>query len=131
MTDLLTIQQVAAESGLSTHTLRYYERIGLIKGVDRAGTGHRRYSSDDLVWIAFLKKLRATGMPVAAMKQYADLTRAGDQTLGDRIDLLETHRCAILEQMAILQEFVSILDYKIDYYSQEKERYENSMPALV
>ncbi len=60
-----TIQQIAKETNLSRHTLRYYERIGLILDVDRAPNGHRRYSDDDIEWIAFLKQLKATGMPLA------------------------------------------------------------------
>jgi DNA-binding transcriptional MerR regulator len=118
------IQQAAHETGLSEHTLRYYERVGLIQPVERAENGHRRYSPDDLGWIEFLKCLRATGMPVTQMKAYADLTRQGDQTIGNRLDLLARHRRAVLRQIEELQQYLSVLDYKIEYYSSEKERLE-------
>src|SRR5574340_1589499 len=88
----LTIQQVAGRTGLSEYTLRYYEHIGLIESVNRAENGHRRYTEGDIGWIEFLKCLRATGMPVAQMKDYADLTRSGDHTIGDRVNILEEHR---------------------------------------
>lgn len=60
----LTIQQVAAATGLTEHTLRYYERIGLIHPIVRAGSGHRRYCERDIWWIEFLMKLRNTGMSI-------------------------------------------------------------------
>jgi DNA-binding transcriptional MerR regulator len=119
-----SIQEAAHETGLSEHTLRYYERVGLIEPVERAENGHRRYSPGDLGWIEFLKCLRATGMPVTQMKAYADLARQGDQTVGSRLDLLEQHRCAVLRQIEELQQYLAVLDHKIDYYSHEKERLE-------
>ena len=120
-----TIQEVAAETGLSEHTLRYYERIGLIEDIQRADNGHRRYSSTDVSWIEFLKKLRATGMPLAQMQCYADYKRQGSHTLGDRIDLLRKHRQVVRAQIENLQAFLSILDYKIDYLTAQKEEVQN------
>lgn len=117
----LTIQQVSNQTGLSEHTLRYYENIGLIDGVDRAENGHRRYSSADVGWIEFLKCLRATGMPVAQMLEYARLVREGNDTTPDRLALLEDHRAAVLAQIEELQRFVTVLDHKIDIYSGTKE----------
>ncbi|MBN1312350.1 MAG: MerR family transcriptional regulator [Anaerolineae bacterium] len=124
MDTLLTIQQVADKTGLSEHTLRYYERIGLIESIDRADNGHRRYSDVDVGWIEFLKCLRATGMPVMQMKAYADLTRVGDHTIEARLELLKEHRRAVLAQIEEMQAYLSVVDYKIDYYTKEKERIE-------
>lgn len=118
----LTIQQVAEQTGLSAHTLRYYERIGLIASVDRANNGHRRYTDNDLGWIEFLKCLRATGMPIAGMTRYADLQRVGDGTIADRLALLKAHRDAVLAEIAALQENLAVIEYKIEYYSKEGER---------
>ncbi len=124
----LTIQQMAGETGLSEHTLRYYERIGLIAPVSRAASGHRRYSSADLGWIDFLKCLRATGMPVAQMKQYADLQRHGDPTYGGRLSLLENHRQRVLEQLEELRRSLDVIEYKIGYYSKEREKLKEALP---
>lgn len=131
--DALTIQQVAAATGLSGHTLRYYERIGLIAPVQRAENGHRRYSAGDVGWIDFLMRLRATGMPISQMQQYAELQRQGEHTLAARLDLLKQHRDAVLEQIAGLEDNLSVIEYKIDYYSQEQNRQaaEIAQPALV
>ena len=90
----LTIQQVAAETGVSNHTLRYYERIGLILDVNRAPNGHRRYSPHDIEWITFLKQLKATGMPLAQMQKFAELRRQGNSTAKQRREMLELcNRC--------------------------------------
>lgn len=124
MDTLLTIQQVAGKTGLSEHTLRYYERIGLIESIDRADNGHRRYTEMDIGWIEFLKCLRSTGMPVMQMKTYADLTRAGDHTIEARLALLEDHRRAVLMQIEEMRRYLAVVDHKIDYYTQEKEQLE-------
>jgi DNA-binding transcriptional MerR regulator len=73
----LTIAEVAERTGLTRHTLRYYERDGLMLDVGRAGSGHRRYSEHDLGWIELITKLRATGMPIREVRRYAELVRAG------------------------------------------------------
>lgn len=75
--DQYTISEVADHTGLSAHTLRWYERIGLMPHVDRTHTGQRRFTNRDLDWLGLVAKLRLTGMPVADMVRYAELVRAG------------------------------------------------------
>ena len=77
MEHAMTIAEAAEASGLSVHTLRYYERTGLLEPVSRNGSGHRRYRAADLERIAFLTKLRATGMPIRDVRRYAELLNAG------------------------------------------------------
>jgi DNA-binding transcriptional MerR regulator len=112
----ITIAEAAESSGLSAHTLRYYERIGLIHPVGRGSNGHRRYGRDDLDWLALLKKLRATGMPIRQMVDYAELVREGSHTAGRRRQMLEAHRQAIRAQLAELNETADVLDHKIAMY---------------
>lgn len=114
----LTIQQVAQRSGLSVHTLRYYERNGLLEPVNRASNGHRRYSELDVQRIEFLTKLRATGMPIRQMQQFAELYRAGDQTVAQRRSLLESHHDAVKSQIDELMHHLSIIEFKIQRYKQ-------------
>ena len=114
----LTIQQVAEQTGLSVHTLRYYERIGLIHPIERADNSHRRYSLDDVGWIDFLMKLRATGMTIQQMQAYAELQRQGDVTVSQRLEMLQEHRCLVEEQIAILQEHLKLIYYKIEVYGE-------------
>jgi DNA-binding transcriptional MerR regulator len=115
-----TIQQASDQTGLTEHTLRYYEKIGLIEGIDRANNGHRRYTTNDVGWIEFLKCLRATGMPISQMKEYSDLTRLGSHTLEDRIELLEERRDEVIRQIAELNQYLEVLQHKINYYENEK-----------
>ncbi|MEO0408454.1 MAG: MerR family transcriptional regulator [Cyanobacteria bacterium P01_A01_bin.135] len=113
----LTIQQVAAATGLSVHTLRYYERCSLIAAVTRAANGHRRYSAQDIRWVEFLTRLRRTGMPIRQMQQYAALVRQHPNGVQERRQLLEAHRRAIAAQIAELQDNLAVIDWKIQHYS--------------
>lgn len=116
-TRLYTISEVAARCGLSTHTLRWYERIGLMPHVDRSHTGQRRFTDRDLAWLEFVGKLRATGMPVSDMVRYAELVRAGDHTSAERLEMLSITRQATRRRIDELNEALATLDYKIDIYS--------------
>ncbi len=111
-----SVRQVATTTGLSAHTLRYYERIGLLPRVGRALNGHRRYSDEDLEWIDFLVCLRQTGMPIRDMKEYVDLARAGDLTGPARLALLKSHRKAVQARIESLRLRLSMLDEKIASY---------------
>lgn len=113
----LTIQQVAAATGLTEHTLRYYERIGLIHPIDRAGSGHRRYRQNDVWWIEFLMKLRNTGMSIQQMQQYAILQRQGDSTLPERVEMLKVHYEQVQDQLECLMDHQKLICSKIEYYS--------------
>ncbi|MFD5871052.1 MerR family transcriptional regulator [Streptomyces sp. NPDC060322] len=114
--DRYTISEVVAFSGLTAHTLRWYERIGLMPHVDRSHTGQRRFSNRDLDWLAFVGKLRLTGMPVADMVRYAELVREGDHTFTERQELLESTRRDVKTRIAELQGTLAVLDFKIDFY---------------
>jgi len=115
---MYTIQQVAEVTGLSVHTLRYYERVGLIHHIGRIENTHRRYSSDDIGWIEFLNKLRATGMTIQQMLAYAELQRLGDISLAERLDMLKTHRDEVEQHMRELHDYLNVICGKIEYYQQ-------------
>jgi DNA-binding transcriptional MerR regulator len=110
-----TIQEVVARTGLSVHTLRYYERAGLLPPVDRGASGHRRYTADDLNWIAFLLRLRATGMSMRQMRAYADLRRQGDATASARLALLEDHQQQVREHILELEDHLTAIEKKMDH----------------
>lgn len=118
--DRYTISEVASICGLSAHTLRWYERIGLMPHVDRSHTGQRRFTNADLDWLDLVAKLRLTGMPVAAMVRYAELVRAGEHTCPERHELLVATREDALRRVAELQETLAVLNYKIDIYAAYK-----------
>jgi DNA-binding transcriptional MerR regulator len=112
----LTIQQVAEATGLSVHTLRYYERIGLIHSIHRAQNTHRRYTMDDVGWIEFLNKLRATGMSIQQMQRYAQLQRQGDETLPERVEMLRTLQQEAEARIDELQQHLEVIRYKVGLY---------------
>jgi DNA-binding transcriptional MerR regulator len=113
-----TIQEAAARCGLSAHTLRYYERIGLLDPVARGTGNQRRYDEADLAWLAFLQRLRATGMPIRTMRRFAELRRGGESTVSARRVILEEHREEVLERIADLQRDLQALTEKIARYQE-------------
>ncbi|MEV8098039.1 MerR family transcriptional regulator [Kitasatospora sp. NPDC085879] len=116
-TPRLTPAEAVERSGFSLDTLRYYERIGLLSGVGRSASGHRRFSEDDLQWLGVLRCLRDTGMPIADMRRYAELARAdGPSAVRERLDLLERHQAAVQQRIAHLQSQQGHLAEKIDHY---------------
>ncbi|MBP0934154.1 MerR family transcriptional regulator [Streptomyces sp. CJ_13] len=112
-----TISEVEARTGLTQHTLRWYERIGLMPHVDRSHSGQRRFSERDLDWLAFVGKLRTTGMSVADMVRYAELVRAGEGTFDERRELLERTRHEVRSRIAELTDALAVLDFKIGTYA--------------
>jgi len=112
----LTISDAARVTGLSAHTLRYYERAGLMMEVDRAESSHRRYSDADLGWIELITKLRATGMPIRRVREYAELVRAGAGTEAERLEILETHRLEVLEHLDETRRNLEAIERKVRYY---------------
>jgi DNA-binding transcriptional MerR regulator len=108
---MLTIAEASERSGLSAHTLRYYERAGLLEP-DRAANGHRNYSDQSLERLRFVRFMRATGMPVRDVRRYFAADTEG------RVEILETHRRHITALMDELRESLALIDYKLDHYAQ-------------
>jgi DNA-binding transcriptional MerR regulator len=119
----LTIAEAADQTGLTAHTLRYYERDGLLLDrVDRSSSGHRRYTERDLTWITLITRLRSTGMPIRDVKRYAALVRAGDGNEQERLDLLRSHREQVDRQLAEVTGHLRAIDYKIALYEGKVEQ---------
>ncbi|KVV55231.1 MerR family transcriptional regulator [Burkholderia cepacia] len=126
----LTIGQVAELTGLSTHTLRYYEQAGLLRAISRTAAGHRLYAPADLDWLAFVMRLKATGMPIAQMQEFAALRAQGEPTFGARRSLLVTHRDAVRAHLAELQASLDVISDKIAYYeAQERDAARRAKPS--
>ena len=113
----VSIAEAARRTGLSVHTLRYYERAGLVvTAIDRTASGQRRYQQLDLDWINVCTRLRATGMPIKAIRRYAQLVSAGPGNEGERLALLEAHRADVTARLAETREHLKLIDHKIDVY---------------
>ena len=116
ITSELTVAEAARAAGVTAHTLRYYERAGLLPHVERNGSGHRRFTDEDIEWVVMVTRLRATGMPIRAIREYAELVRAGEGNEAERLALLEEHRERVLEQLADVRRNLELVDYKIALY---------------
>ena len=121
-----SIGEFSKVTGLGIHTLRYYEHENLIIPL-RNSSNRRRYSEKDIAWIAFIKRLKATGMPIKEIKKYAALRAEGDVTLSERMEMLIQHRQSLNEQIRQLQEHEcatheAMLDEKIAFYQREIRR---------
>lgn len=112
----LSIGDLADATGLSAHTLRYYEDEGLIPEVGRNSAGHRRYREDHVRWVGLLERLRTSGMSIRRMRNYVALAIHGDETLEQRKRLLELHEADIEARIAELTQCLAIVRAKIDLY---------------
>lgn len=113
---VLSIGELSHLTGLSTHAIRFYEAAGVLNPARRASNGHRRYHSDDILWLEFVLKLKLTGMPLAEIKTYALLRAQGELTLPPRLAMLKLHRERLVNKMTELLECTDVLDEKIRVY---------------
>ena len=119
----LTIAEAAEQTGLTAHTLRYYERDGLLlSSVDRSASGHRRYTERDLTWIELITRLRSTGMPIRDVRRYAALVRDGDGNEAERLALLKKHRERVEAELAAVTGHLRAIDHKIGIYELKVDR---------
>ena len=114
------IATTADHLGVSAHTLRYYERIGLVR-VDRDASGHRRYDAAGVRRLVFLTRMRTSGMPIRDLRRYVALVEAGRDTVPERLSLLTEHRDGLRTRIDELRLALSATDYKIAAYTRELE----------
>ena len=112
----MTVAEAAREAGVCANTLRYYERAGLLSRVERNGSGHRRFAPEDIEWVVMITRLRATGMPIRAIREYAELVWAGEGNEAERLALLEEHRERVVEQLEEVRRNLELVDFKIGLY---------------
>lgn len=114
----MTIAEVSKKYELSADTLRYYERIGLIPGVNRNKNGIRHYTEEDCRWVEFIKCMRSAGLPIEVLIDYVALFQQGDETIEARKVLLTGQRKQLIEKMEDMKKTIERLDYKIERYEQ-------------
>jgi DNA-binding transcriptional MerR regulator len=116
----LSIGDVAQQTGLTVHALRFYEREGLMltRQIARGTGGHRRYSPQDVYWLRICIKLRASGMPLAKIRRYAELVREGPGNEQQRLELLREQQQHIENQLAELQGCLRTITRKVGTYEQ-------------
>lgn len=114
----MTITEVSKKYELSTDTLRYYERIGLIPPVNRNKSGNRDYTETDCKWVNFIKCMRNAGLSIEILIEYVTLFQQGNDTIASRKQLLFEQRKQIVEKIEELQSTLNYLDKKIDGYDE-------------
>ncbi|WP_338078303.1 MerR family transcriptional regulator [Acetobacterium wieringae] len=112
---MMIISEMAQLTQISEYTLRYYEKKELI-AVSRDARGRRNYDENDIEWIRFIQRLKETGMPLRNIKKYADLRAKGDQTVHERLEMLEAHRIFVVAEQQKWAQNLYNLDAKIEYY---------------
>jgi DNA-binding transcriptional MerR regulator len=112
----LSPAQMADACGVPLDTLRYYEREGLLSGVERTPGGQRRYQPEDVAWVAVLRCLRVTALPIREMRRFAELVRAGDAGIAESVALPTRHREDVLRRITELQDALVVIDHKLAAY---------------
>ncbi|MBV6540195.1 MerR family transcriptional regulator [Ursidibacter maritimus] len=115
-----TIAQVAHRIGISSYTLRFYDKEGLLPNVGRDKQGNRRFTDDDLQWLSLLQCLKNTGMSLKDIKRFAECTTMGNDTIEERLSLFEKQTQNVKQKISELQRYLSLLEYKVEFYKQAK-----------
>ncbi|MBU3003235.1 MerR family transcriptional regulator [Paraglaciecola arctica] len=114
----MNIQKFSKVTNVSSYTIRYYEKIGLLKNISRNSSGHRWFTEKDVIWIEFIKRLKDTGMPLDNIKKYADLRDEGASTSELRMKILQQHAVTLEEKISEEQFHLKKLKEKIEHYSE-------------
>lgn len=111
-----TISQAAEKFGITAHTLRFYDKEGLLPFVDRGAGGRRIFKDGDLGWLRIIGCLKETGMPIREIRDYLDLCMKGDKTLLRRLEIMREHKAKMQEKLAEIKKYMKVIDFKLDYY---------------
>lgn len=112
----MKISDVATTCGLSIHTIRYYEKVGICPKIYRGADGNRSFSPENLEWLTLLAALRDTGMPIEKMKRFAALYKQGDDAVLERKQLLQEHQTALDIQQKQLDQCKVLVSKKLSIY---------------
>lgn len=114
---MITIKEESEKTGVSSDTIRYYERIGLIPPVSRNKNGIRKFDEEDLRWIIFSRHMRSAGLTIEMLTEYISLFHQGDKTVNARVELLKEQRRELKKRIDSMQKVLDRLDYKIENYT--------------
>ena len=123
---MYTINEVCERTGLTAHTLRYYEKEKLLPNVDRSAGGFRQYSDEDVETLGMICCLKNTGMSLQDISRFMTLAREGDQTLRERCELLKKHRDTVIAKMAEMQKYLDKVTWKVNFYTERLAEYERN-----
>ena len=112
----MNIKVFSKISGISAHTLRYYEKIGIFQEINRNSSAHRDFSENDILWAEFINRLKETGMPLKQIKEYAVLRKQGKHTADARMKLLINHATVLKKKISDEKQHLNKINEKIKYY---------------
>ncbi len=118
---MYSIQEACEKTGLTAHTLRFYEKEGLLTNVGRSAGGFRQYSDEDMEWLGLICCLKNTGMPLQEIARFVQLAHEGDRTLEERVELLKDHRKKLIERMREMQRYLEKITWKVNFFSGKLE----------
>ena len=121
---MYSIHEVCERTGLTAHTLRYYEKEKLLPNVSRSAGGFRQYSEEDMEALGMICCLKNTGMSLQDISRFMELAREGDQTLRERCELLKKHRDNVIARMEEMQRHLEKVTWKVDYFTEKLAEYE-------
>ena len=121
---MYSIREVSKKTGLTAHTLRYYEKEGLLSGVERTQGGFRQYTDEDLERLGLICCLKNTGMPLQEIARFVQLAHEGDQTLEERVELLKNHRVQLILRMEEMQKYLDKITWKVNFFSGKLKEYQ-------
>ncbi len=121
---MYSIQEVSRKTGLSAHTLRYYEKEGVISGVERSQGGFRQYTDEDLEALGLVCCLKNTGMSIQEIARFMELTQEGEHTLKERVKLLQEHRESMILRMEEMQKYLEKVTWKLNFFTEKLNAYE-------
>ena len=127
----MKIAEVSERYAISSDTLRYYERIGLIPQVNRNGSGIRDYNENDIRRVEFIKCMRRAGLPIEILIEYIALVQQGDQTIEARKEILIEQRAMLAARMQEMQATLNLLDYKISVYENAVVKKEKEITSII
>lgn len=112
----MNIKQFSQTTGISSYTIRYYEKLGLLRSIQRNSSGYRDFSNEDVIWIEFIKRLKDTAMPLKDIQTYAKLRDQGESTQQKRMDMLNQHAIELEEKIHKQTDHLKTLKRKIEHY---------------
>ena len=121
---MYSIHEVCERTGLSAHTLRYYEKEKLLPNVRRSPGGFRPYTEEDMEALGMICCLKNTGMSLQDISRFMTLAREGDQTLRERCELLKKHRDTVLKRMEEMQRYLDKVTWKVNFFTEKLAEYE-------
>ena len=123
----MNISEVSKKHNIPTDTIRYYEKVGLIPGVNRRESGIRDFSDNDVRWIEYIKCMRSAGMPIKELSEYVGLFEKGEKTHKQRKQILIRQRDNLVEKLKEMKKTLKMLNHKINTYDNEMKKYEKKL----